>query len=154
MVEIVHLDFNNPEHCQAEIDLMNHYMLDAMGDHPPLTALQGAHLIEVLREHPAKVILLAKYNGEYVGLINSFILIGTFKVKPFINIHDVIVLDTYRGIGAGRKLMEAIVDEARKLDCCKITLEVREDNIAAQALYKKIGFKECEPVMHFWTKYL
>jgi ribosomal protein S18 acetylase RimI-like enzyme len=85
---------------------------------------------------------------------NCFINFVTFAAQPFINIHDIIVVPKARGIGVGRALMEAIIKKANELNCAKITLEVREDNHLAQNLYKKLGFKDGEPKMLFWTKYL
>jgi ribosomal protein S18 acetylase RimI-like enzyme len=33
-----------------------------------------------------------------------------------------------------------VEEKARQLDCCKITLEVQENNRAALALYESLGF--------------
>ncbi len=113
---------------------------------------EAEKMIKGLKKHPSKLILLASFNNEYVGLSNSFINFGTFAAKVFLNIHDVIVLDKYRGQGIGRSLMKANIKKAKQLNCGKITLEVREDNTYAQALYKSLGFADSKPVMHFWTK--
>ena len=155
MITIKECDFQDPHQCQAIIDLMNHYMASDMGGKlPPYGENTAKDVIEGLRHHPSRLVLLAEYKGEYVGLSNSFINFGTFAAKPFINIHDIVVLDKYRGLGIGRKLMEAIHSKAKELDCGKITLEVRTDNTTAQQLYKSMGFNEGNPVMYFWTKYL
>lgn len=154
MPQIVHCDFNNPTHTKALVDLMNHYMQDKMGDYPPLQGDAQKQLVEGLKDHPSKLVLLAEDNGQYVGLSNCFVNFGTFDVKPFINIHDIVVLNTARGKGIGRLLMQAITNEAKKLNCCKITLEVRADNQVAQNLYKSFDYKESAPAMHFWTKRL
>ena len=155
MITIQECDFRDPQQRQAVIDLMNHYMASAMGGKlPPYEENTAKEVIEGLEHHPSKLILLAEYKGEYVGLSNSFINFGTFAAKPFINIHDIVVLDKYRGCGIGRKMMEAIHAKAKELNCGKITLEVRADNATAQQLYKSMGFNEGNPVMHFWTKYL
>ena len=37
-------------------------------------------------------------------------------------------------------LLEAVEKEARGLGCCKLTLEVQENNHAALALYGSFGF--------------
>jgi len=37
-------------------------------------------------------------------------------------------------------LLDAVEKEARGLGCCKLTLEVQENNHAALALYKSFGF--------------
>lgn len=154
MVTIKECDFKDPRQRQAVIDLMNHYMASEMGGKlPPYKEKTARAVVEGLQHHPSKLVLLAEYKGEYVGLCNSFINFGTFAGKPFINIHDIVVLDNYRGLGIGRKMMEAIDAKAKELNCGKITLEVRDDNTRAQQLYKSMGFDEGKPVMHFWSKY-
>ncbi len=153
MVNIIELDFENKEHCYALINLMNHYMQDKMGNHPPHDSESAKRLISGLKNHCNKLCLLAELNGEFVGLTNCFISFGTFVAKPFINIHDVVVLNTYRGKGIGRKLLEKVAEKAIEINCGKITLEVREDNAGAQHLYDSMGYKEGNPPMHFWSKY-
>jgi ribosomal protein S18 acetylase RimI-like enzyme len=109
-------------------------------------------LISGLRDLPTSLVFLAVVNNKFIGLCNCFVSFATFTVKKIINIHDIVVLNEYRGYGVGKKLMEEVISYARKLDCSKVTLEVREDNIAAQNLYKDMGFTECEPKMYFWVK--
>ncbi len=155
MVEIMECDFENPQHCRAVIDLMNHYMNDTMGGNlPPHKTETAEKMIQGLKNHPTAIVLLAVYHGEFVGLSNSFINFGTFAAKLFINIHDIVVLNKYRKTGIGRKLMEANMKKAEQLHCGKITLEVREDNKKAQSLYKNLGFADSKPMMYFWTKHI
>ena len=155
MVTIVECDFSKPSHCQALITLMNDYMADEMGgNQPPYSNEKAAQVLQGLEKHPAKLVLLAQLDGIFVGLANCFINFGTFAAKPFINIHDIVVLKEYRGKKIGQKLMEAITENAGKIGCAKITLEVREDNVYAQKLYKKMGYKDGNPPMYFWTKHL
>jgi ribosomal protein S18 acetylase RimI-like enzyme len=111
-------------------------------------------LINGLKNHPSKLILFALNKNKFAGLANCFINFGTFGAKPFINIHDIIVENNFRGKGIGRTLMNAIVQKAKALDCAKITLEVRGDNVIAQKLYKSLGFGDTNPKMYFWTMYL
>ena len=47
----------------------------------------------------------------------------------------------YRNMGIGSLLVEALIEEAKKLEMIGLTLEVRTSNIAAQNLYNKYGFK-------------
>jgi len=147
-------DFNNPVHLEAMGYLLNHYMEDPMGDHPPLNQEELALLARKLAERPHAFILLMQLDSHFVGMSTCFELLSTFKIKPYLYIHDFIVHGNFRGLKLGRKLMEKLVDIARDRDYCKITLEVREDNDAALALYRNMGFVECEPKMYFWTKTL
>lgn len=48
----------------------------------------------------------------------------------------------YRRKGFGEMLLKCLIFKARESGVNLITLEVRESNIAARNLYKKLGFKE------------
>ncbi len=154
MIEIIPCDFQMASHRNALIKLMNHYMEDEMGNVPPLNRENAELMVEGLKKHPSKLVFLATCENKFVGLITCFINFSTFLVKPFINVHDVVVLNDYRGKGIGNKMMEAVIEFANENNYGKITLEVREDNIRAQQLYRNLGFAESHPPMHFWTKYL
>ena len=58
------------------------------------------------------------------------------------HIMNIAVRDDLRRMGFGTQLLEFVIDIAKqkKKDC--ITLEVREDNISAINLYKKMNFEE------------
>jgi putative acetyltransferase len=47
----------------------------------------------------------------------------------------------YRGIGIGRKLIQACIDSASRLGIEKLELEVFSSNAEARALYEKFGFE-------------
>ncbi len=147
-------DFDNREHTDKFTELLNHYMEDPMGDATPLDRGQQELLLKELTANPKAVVLLLYYGNSIVGFSTVFELFSTFKVKPYLYIHDFVVYGNYRGKGLGRSLMDGVVKLANQRDCCKITLEVRYDNLPAQQLYKNCEFKPCEPDMHFWTKTL
>lgn len=152
MVEIIECDFKNPIHRQKVVELIDAYMQDPMGGGNPMPEKNKLPLLKGLEAHPAAFVLFALLNGEFVGVATCFINFSTFNVKPYINVHDLAVLKKCRGEGIGRKLLGEIIGIAQKRDYCKVTLEVRNDNINAQGLYKSLGFQECEPVMHYWER--
>ena len=125
-----------------------------MGGGVQLTPIQQLRLVDGLSNHPSCFVLFVLSDNQIVGLATCFINFSTFKVKPYINIHDLIIDNHYRGKGLGRSLLPKIESIARERKYCKITLEVREDNYTAQSLYYDLGFKEGRPVMYFWTKEL
>lgn len=153
-VQIIECDFTNPLHTSALVRLLNHYIMDKMGGAVPLNPEQGVKLVEGLENHPSKLILFAALGEDMIGLAVCFINFATFTVKPFINIHDIVILDKFRNTGVGRRLMEGIHQAAASMGCSKITLEVREDNHNAQYLYQSLGYRECTPKMYFWEKHL
>ncbi len=147
-------DFLNQYHCNKLIELIDLYMKDPMGNAKPLNQDQQKALIEGLKCHTFSFILFIAVNGDIVGLTTCFINFSTFKARYYINIHDIIIKDEYRGKGLGRKLLEKCIEISQERGYCKITLEVRDDNHNAKYLYQSLGFKESEPIMHFWTKTL
>lgn len=56
------------------------------------------------------------------------------------------VVPAYRGRGVARALLAAFETAARERDCSRIVLDTdRERLAAAYALYRSLGFEECEP---------
>ena len=54
--------------------------------------------------------------------------------------HDLHVTKEYQRRGVALMLLGAVEKEARELGCCKLTLEVQENNRAALAPYERYGF--------------
>jgi len=147
-------DFNNEYHRIKLVELIDHYITDPMGTGITLSLKGKANLIEGLRNHPSSFVLFIAVNKEIIGLATCFINFSTFQASNYLNIHDLIILQEYRGRGFGKKILEKCIEIAHERGYCKVTLEVRDDNINAKAIYKNLGFKDSEPFMHFWTKRL
>jgi ribosomal protein S18 acetylase RimI-like enzyme len=86
------------------------------------------------------LVFLALDDATPIGIAVCFVGFSTFAARPLINIHDLAVVPECRGQGVGRLLLERVEAKGRELGCCKLTLEVREDNHRAQRLYQKFGF--------------
>jgi len=86
------------------------------------------------------VVFLALLDGEPTGVAVCFRGYSTFTAKPLLNIHDLAVLPEKRNRGLGRALLRGIDNYAKASGCCKITLEVREENTGARRLYRDVGF--------------
>jgi GNAT superfamily N-acetyltransferase len=113
-----------------------------MGNGGPLPRESLDRLIPGLKNHPTTLIFLAYKNQQAVGLATCFRGFSTFAARPLINIHDLVVLPNHRGMGIGRRLLAAIEQKARELDCCKVTLEVQENNTKARRAYGHAGFSQ------------
>jgi GNAT superfamily N-acetyltransferase len=141
-VEVVEADLACAEHQQATIDLLDAYSRDPMGNAQPLTADVRRELIPGLREHPTTIVFLAYLGSAPVGLAICFRGFSTFAARPLVNIHDLAVLPEQRGQGVGRQLLAAIAQKGRTLGCCKLTLEVQENNLRARRVYEANGFRQ------------
>lgn len=158
-VVVVQASYTNPVHAQALRQVLNHYAKDPMGGGEALSPQVLERLPAELAKRPHAFSVLAFVNGEAAGLINCFEGFSTFAGKPLINVHDVSVVNTFRGLGLSQKMMLKVEEIARERGCCKITLEVLEGNPVAQGSYRKFGFSDgqLDPAhgrMLFWNKYL
>ena len=139
-VFVITADLHDSPHQMAILQLINAYARDPMGDGRDLPRGVRDRLISGLQQHPTRLILLAFDEVIPVGIAVCFVGFSTFMARPLINIHDLAVIPDYRGRGVGRLLLEGVEAKGRELGCCKLTLEVREDNHRAQRLYQRFGF--------------
>lgn len=58
------------------------------------------------------------------------------------------VRPAFRGLGLGRQLAEAILDEARMAGYDSVLLDTLDDMEIARAMYEELGFKEIPPYYH------
>ena len=138
--QIVEADLRLPEHQKAVLAMVDAYSRDSMGKAKPLHPDVRARLIPGLQRHPTTLVFLAFAGDQAVGAAVCFIGFSTFAAKPLINIHDFVVLSALRGKGVGRRLLKAIERKARELGCCKLTLEVMDNNQRALRMYEAAGF--------------
>ncbi len=150
-VTIVDANYDDPRHAQDIVHITNAYAQDVMGGSSPLPELVQRHMVAGLRDAPGARTLLAYEDDEAVGLANCFVAYSTFRAKPLINVHDLAVLPQARGRGIGQALLDAVVDRARRLGACKVTLEVLENN-PARRLYERQGFTYGEPRHLFMSR--
>lgn len=144
MIDVQQADLTLPSHAQAVVDLLDAYARDPMGGGQPLQECVRSGLIGELQKRSDVLILLAFVDSTPVGLMNCFEGFSTFKCKPLLNIHDVVVLKRYRGQGIAQKLFAAVEKIALQRGYCKLTLEVLEGNKVAQSVYRQVGFSGYE----------
>jgi N6-L-threonylcarbamoyladenine synthase len=82
--------------------------------------------------------IVAFHGEELVGYSGLSKLAGSDQA----DIQTIAVRQDKRGLGIGRKLMDALTLEAKNRGAKEIFLEVRADNPIAQKLYKLFGFKQ------------
>ena len=67
---------------------------------------------------------------------------GAWLVVDEAHITNIAVLPAYQGRGLGKVLLSSMIKECMLQAIKRMTLEVRESNLVAQSLYKKLGFVE------------
>lgn len=151
------VDYNNEVEAQQLLRMLNVYAFDEQGGGEELADYTKQNLVAELRKSPIAVSFLAYKDEEPIGLANCFYGFSTFSAKPLLNVHDLAVKDGHRGLGVGTKLLQAVEDEAKSEGCCKVTLEVLEQNTRAKKVYNSFGFAgynlgDGENSALFWQK--
>jgi ribosomal protein S18 acetylase RimI-like enzyme len=150
-------DLADPGDGCRVVELLDMYSREPLGQAAPLPEDVRKRLVPGLRRHPGALVLLAFADEEAVGIAVCFLGFSTFAAQPLLNIHDLAVRPDSRGSGVGRALLRAAQEQAVQRSCCKITLEVRDDNRIAQRLYRDFGFASSNgdaASYAFWTKSL
>ncbi len=153
------VDYQNPQHRADMMTLMDEYARLPIIHGKPLPESIKAQLAERLSQIPGAFSVLCYVAEKPAGLINCFEGFSTFKCKPLINVHDVMVSADFQGRGLTRKMLKTVESVARQRGCCKLTLEVMEYNEPARRAYQNIGFENyaADPaygVAQFWEKAL
>lgn len=86
------------------------------------------------------IFVVAKDSDRIVGMAALYIHQKVGKIGSYIE--DVVVDSAYRGQGLGKKIVQALIDEARERGVVSIALTSRPERVAAHTLYEKLGFKK------------
>lgn len=86
-------------------------------------------------------ILAAERDGEVIGMGVLHYVVSTFLGGKVAMLEDVIVTPRERGRGTGKRLMAALIEQARNDGVQRITLLTDHDNVSAQGFYESFGFK-------------
>lgn len=158
-INIVRVDYSDPQEGSDLVMLLDSYARDPMGGGEPLSQFVKDNLVAELSKRDFGLSLIVYVDNQPAGLLNAFEGFSTFACKPLFNVHDIIVLEQFRGLQLSQLLLQELENVALNKGCCKITLEVLEGNDIAQLAYRKAGFAsyELDPQMGkamFWQKKL
>ena len=78
--------------------------------------------------------LVAEKDGRIIGFADTWIVLDESHITNIAIVRD------ERGKGYGLRLTQALMQYAANLGVQYATLEVRRSNLAAQSLYRKLGF--------------
>ncbi len=141
-LQIRRADFANPRDADGIVTILNSYAVEPVGGGRPLSPEVRERVVPALRDHPTALVLLAFADDAPIGIAVGFFGFSTFRARPLLNIHDLAVLPAFRGKGVGHALLAAAEEQARRSECCRLTLEVLESNSGARALYRRFGFDD------------
>ncbi|HJV03016.1 MAG TPA: GNAT family N-acetyltransferase [Burkholderiaceae bacterium] len=83
--------------------------------------------------------LVAERAGELLGLAHYLFHRNTILIEPICYMQDLYKLDTARGQGVGRRLIEAVYADAAQGGASRVYWHTREANRTARALYDQLA---------------
>lgn len=101
----------------------------------PIDLATAAEFLADARHHLAVAIA----DGSVVGFVSAVHYVHPDKTKPEMWINEVGVSPAHQGQGLARKLMEAVLAEARRLGCSVAWVLTNRTNNAAMRLYASSG---------------
>ncbi len=139
-VSVRQVNYADAGDAVALLALLDTYARDPAGGGEGLTDEVKTNLAGALAARPDAFSVLAFAGEEPVGLINCFEGFSTFACAPLVNVHDVVVVEGWRGQRVAERMLEAVEQIARDRGACKLTLEVLSLNTPAKRLYERVGF--------------
>jgi len=83
--------------------------------------------------------LVAEEQGQLVGLAHYLFHRSTTRVEQSCYLSDLFTLESRRGRGIGRLLIEAVCEHARRADAKRVYWQTHETNQAGRLLYDKLA---------------
>ena len=130
-------------------------------DHPEVNELLNKHFTELRLVSPEGSAHVLDIPGLKVSSIKFWSLwqnnnlIGCGALKFLDNNHgefkSIRIVDRFRKNGLGIKIINHLINKAKKLNIKKISVETGSGNffLPARKLFKKCGFEACEPFAHY-----
>jgi GNAT superfamily N-acetyltransferase len=83
--------------------------------------------------------LVAEQKGALIGLVHYLFHRSTWTAGPYCYLQDLFTLETARGNGVGRALIEAVYAAAKREGASRVYWLTHETNAEARKLYDKVA---------------
>ncbi len=115
-------------------------LFDQEAEFKPDHKAQVQGLLSIIKNEEIGDILVARRNGEVIGMVNLLYTVSTALGERVGLLEDMVVSHSSRGLGVGSRLLQYALDFAHEKGCKRITLLTDNDNEGANRFYKKHGF--------------
>ena len=94
---------------------------------------------------PRHRLVVALDNNIVVGFVSAVIYVHPDKPAPELWINEIGVAPTHQRHGIGKRLLQAMLEDARQAGCTEAWVLTERTNEAAMAMYKSAGGDEALP---------
>lgn len=117
-----------------------HLLFTQEADFTPDPAKQERGIRIILANPQSAQILVAREGEGVVGMVNLQFTISTAEGGKTVTLEDLIVLESYRGQGIGKQLLQTAIDFGRQNGFARILLLTDLANERAIRFYESHGF--------------
>jgi GNAT superfamily N-acetyltransferase len=108
--------------------------------HKPTTPEQIRTRLRRLATTGVDRVLLAEAEGRVVGVAGVTYAWLFHADRPTARLMSIVVDESWRGKGVGRRLVEASIEQARAWSCDRLELTSRLERAGAHSFYESVGF--------------
>jgi GNAT superfamily N-acetyltransferase len=83
--------------------------------------------------------LVAQRSGRVVGLVHYLFHRSTTRLHDVCYLQDLFTVEQLRGMGIGRRLIEAVYNAARQAGSSRVYWQTQTTNLPGRALYDKVA---------------
>jgi ribosomal protein S18 acetylase RimI-like enzyme len=133
------IEINIAKYPSAELLSQMNHLLPQLSNSAALLTLDQ---LRDLLDSSAITLFVATHEGQTVGMLTLAMFPLPTGVRAWIE--DVVVDADARGLGAGVQLTTTAIEHAKRHGAVTVDLTSRPAREAANALYRKVGFKQRE----------
>ncbi len=86
--------------------------------------------------------IIISFDGKEVARAFLYLMSNELHTRPFGFMEDVYVDESLRGMGLGSRIVNEVIEEAKRSGCYKLICTSRHSKPRVQALYGKLGFSD------------
>jgi ribosomal protein S18 acetylase RimI-like enzyme len=101
-----------------------------------------AYLKERLENQEADIFIAFDEHQEAQGFVLNYTSFSSVSLGKVIVLNDLFVVPDHRQKGVANALIERVEQFAKEKGAIRVDLSTAKDNVNAQALYEKMGFKQ------------
>ena len=108
-------------------------------------------LSERLTKNQAEIfVAIDEDSGDFMGFTLLYPMFSSLKAKSTWTLNDMFISEKYRKFGVATRLLESVKTFGLITKAEWITLKTGTENVKAQALYEKFGFKKDEGHFYYY----
>ena len=100
--------------------------------------------LQLLLASERACLLVAEAESGVIGMCSGQLVISTAEGGPALLVEDVVVVESFRGRGVGRLLMEALQNWAAARNITRLQLLADRNNAPALDFYRRLGWQHTD----------